>query len=364
MCKLLDHLVISHPHQKILIMCTFFFILHIFTYMILVTGSTGLVGRHLVLALVQSGQAIRALYRSPDKKEEVEDYFAFAKAQHLLPNITWAQGNLNDLPRLSEVFNGVTHVYHCAALISFNPYDFKRLTKINIEGTANIVNLCLSNGVEKLIHLSSIATLSNGPHNPITEENYWDPDARNSVYGLTKYGAEMEVWRATQEGLNALIFNPGIILGECNYKTTSGSIFKHVIEEKSFYPKGSAAIIDVKDLVVLLIQGMNSELSGERYIAVGHNTTYKELFLKIGQVLDKKPPHRSIKNWWKPILLLFDWTQGLFSKKRFITKAGFASLQKKKIYSAQKIKETFSYQATPLTNTLQRVARHIKESLS
>lgn len=330
--------------------------------MILVTGSTGLVGRHLLLSLVQSGAMVRALYRSIEKKQEVEGYFAFAKAQPLLSNISWVQGDVNDLPRLLEIFKGVTHVYHCAAYISFNPYDFKTLTKVNIEGTANIVNLCLSNRITKLIHLSSIATLSNLPHTPITEENYWDPDAHNSVYALTKYGAEMEVWRGTQEGLDALIFNPGIILGEGNYNSTSGSIFKHVIKQKSYYPKGATAVIDVKDLVDLLMKGMQSSRSGERYIAIGHNLSYKALFNTIGSVIDKKPPALAIQNWWRPLLIFIDWTQGLFTKKRKVTQAGFTSLQTISIYSAQKLIDTFSYQATPLESTLERIAKHIKES--
>lgn len=331
--------------------------------MILVTGSTGLIGRHLIYSLAHSGNAIKALYRSVDKKKQVEDYFAFAKAQHLLPQIQWAQGDITDVPRLSEIFMGVTHVIHCAALISFNPYDFKALSKINIEGTANVVNLCLSNRIKKLIHVSSIATLSNLPHTPITEENYWDPDLNNSVYALTKYGAEMEVWRGTQEGLNALIFNPGIILGEGDYTSTSGGLIQYVLKEKSFFPTGSAAVIDVKDLVALLILGMRSSHRSERYISVSHHLEYKKLFDQMAGVLEKESPQHPLQHWWIPFLIFIDWTQGLFSGRRKMTKTSFTALQTKRTYSTQKLANTFSLKPTPLERTLERIATHVKSGL-
>lgn len=331
--------------------------------MILVTGSTGLVGRHLMLALIKEGKQVRALYRSEDKKKEVEEFYAFAKADSLLKNIDWQQGDITDVPRLEVIFEDITQVYHCAALISFDPYQFKELTKINIEGTANVVNLCLANNVQKLIHLSSIATLAQTPHKPITEKNYWDPDTKNSVYALTKYGAEMEVWRGTEEGLNALIFNPGIILGEGNYHSGSGVVFKRSFQEKKYTPKGGSAIIDVKDVVQLMIIGMSSTLTQKRFITISENISFKSLASSIAKTLNKKKPTRVVANWQWKLIVFLDWVRGLVIQKRSITTIDSTSLHQDIQYSNEKVINELNYKPTPLHTTLQRIATHIKDHL-
>lgn len=331
--------------------------------MILVTGSTGLVGRHVLLALTEAGNQVRALYRSDSKKKEVEDFYAFAKAQSHLSLVNWIQGDITDIPYLICAFKGVTHVYHCAALISFDPYNFKKLTKVNVEGTANVVNLCLAHGVKKIIHLSSIATLSSLPNNPINEDNYWDPDADNSVYALTKYGAEMEVWRGTEEGLDAVIFNPGIILGEGDYTQGSGTLFNHILKKKSYYPKGGSGLIDVKDLVTLMITAMSSTLKQERYIAVGYNLSYQVIFEHIAKGLDLKPPLKQVSTLIFKLLNILDSIRGVFTRKRKITKAGYTSLQTERNYDTKKLIATFKYTPTPLEKTVARITDHI-ESLN
>lgn len=327
--------------------------------MILITGSTGLVGRHLMLALIREGKQVRALYRSEDKKKEVELFYAFAKAESFLKNIDWQQGDITDVPRLEIIFKEITKVYHCAALISFDPYKFKELTKVNIEGTANVVNLCIANKVQKLIHLSSIATLAKSPYNPITEENYWDPDAKNSVYALTKYGAEMEVWRGTQENLNALIFNPGIILGEGNYHSGSGIVFKRAFQEKKHIPKGGSAIIDVKDLVHLMIEGMKSNIVQQRYISTSKNLSHKDLAVSIATSLNKKPPRKAIPKWLFSIVVGIDWCIGIIVRKRSLTTVGSKSLQTTHNYDNTKLLKDFKPEFTSLEDTLTRITKHI-----
>ena len=199
--------------------------------MILVTGGTGLVGSHLLFELVHTNENIRAIYRDEAKQVLVKKVFSYySEESNLLFNkIDWVKADLLDIPTLTEVFTGITHVYHCAALISFDPKDYHKLRKINIEGTANIVNLCIANTISKLCYVSSISTLGKKEnHSHINEETHWNPDADNSVYGISKYGAEMEVWRGTQEGLKTVIVNPGLILGPGLWNSGSGLLFKEV----------------------------------------------------------------------------------------------------------------------------------------
>ena len=167
--------------------------------MILVTGGTGLVGSHLLFELTKSDQNIRALYRRTETIEKVKKVFSYYSDQidFQFKKIEWIQGDLNDIPKLEEAFKDITHVYHCAALISFAPNDYNQLKKINTEGTANIVNLCITHSIQKLCYVSSVATVGFDPLK-ISEETIWKSEEIQNVYALTKHAAEMEVWRGIQ----------------------------------------------------------------------------------------------------------------------------------------------------------------------
>jgi nucleoside-diphosphate-sugar epimerase len=327
--------------------------------MILVTGGTGLVGMHLLLELTQESKPVRAIFRSLDKVKEVEAFFAFAKAQTRFKTIHWIEADITDVPSLIPAFKDITHVYHCAALISFDPYDFQKLLKTNVEGTANVVNLCLSYEIDKLCHLSSVATLSKLPDNPITEENVWDPNENNSVYAISKYGAEMEVWRATQEGLKAIVFNPAIILGEGDYTKGSGVLIDRVLKEKSFFPKGGSGFIDVKDVVRLMIAGLSNDITKERYVLAGHNMLYKDILDLMAQHLSKRPPKNPLSNGLLKALVIGDFLIGICTRKRKFTRTGATSIQETTYYNSSKAKEQLSYIPTPIEETLDRIKLHL-----
>jgi nucleoside-diphosphate-sugar epimerase len=327
--------------------------------MILVTGGTGLVGMHLLLELTQENTPVRSTFRSMEKVKEVEAFFAFAKAEKQFKIIDWIEADITDIPLLELAFKGITYVYHCAALISFDPYDFQKLLKTNVEGTANVANLCLSHQVKKLCYVSSIATLSKLPNNPITEENIWDPNETNSVYAISKYGAEMEVWRATQEGLEAIIFNPTVILGEGDYTKGSGVLCNHVLNEKNFYSKGGSGFVDVKDVVNLMIQGLSSPITKERYILVGENILYKDILQRMAKQFSKKPPKKALSNGLLNILVAGDSLLGMITRKRKMTRISAKSIQKMKHFSSEKAMQELSYVPTPIEETLERIGRHI-----
>jgi len=330
--------------------------------MILVTGGTGLVGRHLLLNLTQDETKVRALYRHQKSKDEVADFFAFAKAKTQFDRIEWIQADITDLSQLQKAFFSITKVYHCAALISFDPYQLRNLRKTNIEGTANIVNLCLSQQVEKLCYVSSIATLSKAPNTPIDEDNHWDCNAPNSVYAITKYGAEMEVWRGTQEGLNTIIFNPGIILGEGDYSKGSGILFQKVSKGLSFYPSGGSAVIDVKDVVSIMIKGMQSPLVNKRFILTAYNLSYEKILKTIALGLQKKLPEKRIPKWLLSFGVKIDALIGLFLKRRRLTKADVQGLTQNNLFSNSAIHNAFNFEPIPLEHTVQRIAIHFNQT--
>lgn len=328
--------------------------------MILVTGGTGLVGSHLLLELTKEGTAVVALFRSQKKVAKVERFFAFAKAESQFSAIQWIQADITDIPALDIAFNGITKVYHCAAMISFDPYDFNKLRKTNVEGTANVVNLCLSHTISKLVYLSSIATLAKTPNSPIDEENHWDPNVPNSVYAITKYGGETEVWRSTQEGLDAVIFNPGIILGEGDYSSGSGALFGRVAKGLNYYTKGGSGVIDVKDVVDMMIQGMESDIVNERFILVAQNWTYKTLLAEIASALQKKEPKHALSTGILRLFRFLDAVKGTFSRKRKLTKVAVTSAQEVSKYSSTRASESLKYSPRDLTLCIERVATHFR----
>ena len=183
--------------------------------MILVTGATGLVGSHLLVKLLQEEKEVKALFRTEKKIEAVKNVFQHKKSIHLFEKINWIKGDITDVPTLNIAFENITHVYHCAALISFDPNDEEVLRKVNIEGTANVVNCCIDFGIKKLCHVSSIAALGDTREYEysITEETEWNPEKLHGDYAISKYGSETEVWRAQQEGVDVVIVNPGVIFG-------------------------------------------------------------------------------------------------------------------------------------------------------
>jgi len=316
--------------------------------MILVTGGTGLVGAHLLYRLASNNDAVRAIYRTERKLDNVKNVFSCytEDSASLFKSIEWVQADILDIPLLSEAFKDITHVYHCAAFVSFEPNKYQLLRHTNIEGTANIVNLCISNNIEKLCYVSSIATIGNSVNNkPITENTEWNPENDNSVYAITKYGAEMEVWRATQEGLNAVIVNPGVILGAGIWRYGSGNLFKKAHKGIKYYTSGSVGLVDVKDVVSIMIKLLNSDIKNERYILVAENWTYKQFLQTMAKAVNTKPPKKEAKLWLLQLAWKFDWlTHKLTGKRRQLTKQLVASLHSDTNYSNTKIKSALDFE--------------------
>ncbi len=334
--------------------------------MILVTGGTGLVGSHLLLKLAQQGKKIRATYRKGSNLERVKIIFSYysKNAVELFDVIEWTEADLNDIPKLTLAFKDITYVYHCAAYISFDPSDYKKLRNVNIKGTANIVNLCISNAIKKLCYVSSIATLGHHSKN-INEETYWSGNQDQSVYAISKYGAEMEVWRGTQEGIPTVIVNPGVIIGPGFWNTGSGLLFKLAYKGQSYAAKGVTAYVDVKDVVLAMTQLMNSSIENERYILASANVSYQEIMSMICKTLHVKSPKKVASKVLLSIRWRADW---LFSKvlrrKRRLTKELAKTLFKKSFYSSDKIqKDLKGFQWTPITDSVSATCQFFLEKV-
>ena len=324
--------------------------------MILVTGGTGLVGSHLLYKLSLTENKIRAVYRTQSKIQKTKHVFGYftEDVDTLFNKIEWIEANILDVPKLQEAFKDVTKVYHSAALVSFDPNDYYALRNTNIEGTANVVNLCLEHKIEKLCYVSSNGVLGKEDDNTvITENTHWNPDVDNNVYAITKYGAEIEVWRGTKEGLNTVIVNPGVILGGGFWELGSGALFRIIHQGLSYYTTGITGYVDVIDVVDGMINLMQSEIINERYIMVADNWSFKDFSSSVAKGLNVAPPKKEAKPWLLQVAWRIDWLNYFFKRKyRKFTKQMASSVLNNSIFSSDKLKTDLNFEFKPLEESI------------
>ncbi len=317
--------------------------------MILVTGASGFLGSHLVHMLSAQGATVRALYHSRPP----------SAADIVLPGVTWHKADLLDIYDVEEAMAGITHVYHCAAIVSFQPNEHQKMLHFNPESTANVVNQAIEEGIEKMVYVSSIAALGRGSEQKkeITEEEQWGESGYNSAYAISKYLAETEVWRGIGEGLNAVIVNPGVILGEGDFSEGSAALMSIVNKEFPFYTDGITAWADVKDVAAIMMALMQSDIEGERYIVSEGNYAYKDIFTRMAKTLGKKPPHIHAGAFITNMAWRLGRVQAWLGKKPLITRETARNAQNQSFYDNGKLLKALpSFAYTAIDETIVRMA--------
>lgn len=322
----------------------------------LVTGASGFLGRHLIKYLSQQGKTIRALYNNTPPDDALKG----------LAGVEWLQCDLLDIFQVEDALADVSYVYHCAAIVSFDASHRDRMIHFNVESTTNVVNEALVRGVKKLLFVSSVAALGRAENQKeITEEEQWEESKYNSRYGFSKQLAEMEVWRGFAEGLDGVVVNPGIILGEGNWNEGSARLMKVVYKEFPFYTSGINAWVDVADVIRAMVQLMDSNISGERFILSAGNYSYREIFTRMAEALGKKPPH--IRAGGLLTSLVWRWSifrSRLFGETATITRETARSSQRQAFYNAGKLPRFlpgFTYSS--IDSTVRRMAAVFKSEM-
>lgn len=271
--------------------------------MILVTGGSGLVGSALITQLLAKGEKVIAIYN----KTPLPNF-----SSNLLQQV---HCNILDPIGLEEAMQGVQQVYHCAAIVSFNPARKQELFKVNIEGSANVVNAALTAGVKKLVHVSSVAALGRAGGKPISEKDKWNEKEDSSNYGKSKYYGEMEVWRGIGEGLEAVIVNPSLILGGGDWNAGSSKIFKSVYDGFPWYSTGVNGFTDVRDVAKAMMLLMESNITAQRFIINAENKSYQQVFSMIAEAFSKKAPHKKVTPFLAGLIWRLEAIKSLFSKQ-------------------------------------------------
>ncbi len=329
--------------------------------MVIVIGGTGLVGSHLLLKLAENEVEIIATYQTESKISQVEKLFRYYAPEHfaeLFKKISWRKVDILDVFGLEELIAENDEVFHCAALVSFHRRDFSRLMKVNREGTTNVVNVCVAKNIRKLCFVSSTSAVTGGLEHQVDERLRWKKAPQTSGYSMSKYGAEREVWRGIEEGLTAVIVNPCVILGAGNWSDSSLTILGTIKKGLTFYPPGANAIVDARDVASVMEKLMKSEIVSQRYLLIGENISFKELFTRIALEMKKSPPKRAVGKFGLSLARYVFGFLYLFSKKRSpISKDNVNSALSSTVYSNQKCVNELKYSFYNLDETIKNAVR-------
>ncbi len=323
---------------------------------VFITGGTGLVGSHLLRLLVAKGyENIFALHRSSSDMRLVKD---------LENKVNWVKGDVLDVMTLEQVMQDASQVYHCAAVVSFDPREYEMMDRINIQGTANMVNIALHLGIDKFLHVSSIAAIGRREELEKADENTeWQDSPWNTRYAISKYHSEMEVWRAANEGLPTAIVNPSVIFGNGFWNKGTGRFFKIVDQGLKFYPTGSTGFVNVKDVVKYMHALMESDIVNERFLLNGENLKYSYIFNSIADFINK--PRPSIKV--TPLLKSLAWRAEkaksmLFGSSPKVTKETAHNSSTNIAYSNQKSLNTFDIPYSTIIECLEEMGEEYLQS--
>lgn len=259
----------------------------------LVTGATGLIGSNILLRLAQAGQEIKAITHSGNNINKVSFLFNFClkDGDKLFNTIKWVKGSILDKTFLEKEMKYTDHVYHCAGKVSFSPDDKEKLYNINVKGTGVVIECCKNNPVKKLCHISSMGALKLFKEKKTSATSKILPD--DSPYEISKYISERKVWNAIDQGLDAVIINPAVVLGPPLWGNGSNSLFTAKWNNWGIYINGKSNFIDVRDLAKAMFILMNREKqenNEKQFFLSAQNMSYKEIMKLIAESMGKRQP--------------------------------------------------------------------------
>jgi nucleoside-diphosphate-sugar epimerase len=322
---------------------------------ILVTGATGFLGSYLVRMLHRDGYKVRGLRRASSKMDLLDG---------IESQIEWAEADVTDVIALEEAMQGVDVVFHTAAMVSFHPKDLRRMMQVNVEGTANVVNLCLHLGIKKLVHVSSIASLGRSKEQTHLDENTkWTQDKGTTNYSLSKYQSEQEVWRGQAEGLSTAIVNPSIILGSGFWDIGSAKLFKQVFEGLKFWPPGRSGFVDVRDVARSMILLMEQPIENERYVLSAQDLFHRDLFNQIAALTGKKPPVIKVTPLLAEVAWRVEWLkEKLLGAEPIVTRESARSSLNNYTYGNEKSLKIPGFSYTPMEKTIAQTCEQLVEA--
>lgn len=319
---------------------------------VFVTGGTGFLGAYIIRELVDRNYHVTALRRSAN--------LPFFIPPDILQKVKWIQGDILDVSVLEEAMEDAEMVIHAAAKVSTNPKERREMYKTNIDGTTNMVNVALEKDIKKFVYVSSVAALGRNENGATVDEGkQWEEKKLQSHYAISKYHAEMEVWRAMAEGLDAVIVNPSTILGFGDWNNTSCALFKSSYDEFPWYTEGVNGFVDVHDTAKVVVLLLENGISGERFLLNGDNWSFHQLLNSIADGFTKKRPHLEATPFLGSLAWRWEKIKSIFSGSTpLLTKENAKSAQGKVYFNSSKIQKYLpDFKFTPLEHTISQACK-------
>ena len=267
---------------------------------VFLTGATGFLGSVLARTLLSEGFGVRAIHRKRSAFDLLDD---------IKGEIEWIEGDVLDPESLEQGMIGVDGVFHCAAFLGFEgKRSEKQLMDVNVTGTANVVDAVLTQGVSRLLHVSSVAALGRSEdENKCQDESaVWQNSTLNTGYAISKHRAEMEVHRGIAQGLEAVMVNPSLIMGAGRKGENTMQIADKLIAGRlPVLPGGATNVVDVKDVAEGALKAYHRGRVGHRYLLTGHNMLWKEIIGTIASTLGAKAPTRQVSTGMMVVIAAF-----------------------------------------------------------
>lgn len=249
-----------------------------------ITGGAGFLGQKLARVLIADGHEVRLLVRN---SKTIPSDLA----------VTTMAGDLSDEASLDRAFEGMDWVFHAAGLISYNPHKAELMRQTNVVGTANAARAALRQKVKRFLQTSSTAAIgvNEDPRGILNENSPFNARKLGLAYFDTKFDAERELLKVAEQGLDAVIVNPGSLLGPGDTrryeKGYAGLVYKY---NPRFLFHGGINFVDVDDVVRGHLLAIQKGRTGERYILGGENLTFGELIIRIDAIIGRPPPKRYV----------------------------------------------------------------------
>ncbi|WP_413559334.1 SDR family oxidoreductase [Bdellovibrio sp. HCB209] len=254
---------------------------------VLVTGANGFLGSWLTRSLVNEGHDVYALVRRNSDLSELKGV-----------DCKYVYGDVTDLVSLLEAVTDFDTIFHLAGVVAYKASDRPLMEKVNVQGTANVIEVCRERKVRRLVHLSSVVAVGAGftPDEIKNENSEFNIHDLNLGYFETKHEAELLVKKACdKKEIDAVILNPATIYGFGDAKKGSRKMMLKVAQGRlKFYTSGGVNVVAVEDVIQGILSAWKNGKTGERYILSGENILIKDLFRMIAEEAGVTPPSRQL----------------------------------------------------------------------